>query len=74
MSDVLLVCCDGLEGLPDAARAGWPLVDVQQCVVHLVRSGLRYASKKHWGQITRALREICTAPSIGAAEVSFDLR
>jgi putative transposase len=45
---------------------------VQLCVVHLVRNSLRYASKKHWGQITGQLREIYTAPSIGAAEVSFE--
>ena len=70
--DVLLLCCDGLKGLPDAARVAWPLVDVQLCVVHLVRNSLRYASKKHWSTITRALREIYTAPSIGAAEVSFE--
>ena len=70
--DVLMLCCDGLKGLPDSARAVWPLVDVQLCVVHLVRNSLRYASKKHWGPITKQLREIYTAPSIGAAEMSFE--
>ncbi|MEM8619182.1 MAG: IS256 family transposase [Actinomycetota bacterium] len=72
VGDVLLLCCDGLKGLPDSARATWPLVDVQLCVVHLVRNSLRYASKKHWSTITSELREIYTAPSIGAAEVSFE--
>lgn len=72
VGDVLLMCCDGLKGLPDSARATWPLVDVQLCVVHLVRNSLRYASKKHWSTITGQLREIYTAPSIGAAEVSFE--
>lgn len=72
IGDVLLLCCDGLKGLPDAARSVWPLTDVQLCVVHLVRNSLRYASKKHWLTITRELREIYTAPSIGAAEVSFE--
>lgn len=70
--DVLMLCCDGLKGLPDSARAVWPLVDVQLCVVHLVRNSLRYASKKHWGSITKQLREIYSAPSIGAAEMSFE--
>jgi putative transposase len=72
VQDTLLLCCDGLKGLPDSARAVWPLVDVQLCVVHLVRNSLRYASKKHWGKITKQLREVYTAPSIGAAEVSFE--
>ena len=44
---------------------------MQTCVVHLVRNSLRYASKKHWGQITRELREIYTAPTVAAAEVRF---
>lgn len=71
IADVLVLCCDGLKGLPDAARAAWPLVDVQLCVVHLVRNSLRYASKKHWGQITRQLKAIYTAPTLDAAEVEF---
>lgn len=72
IQDCLMLCCDGLKGLPDSARAVWPLVDVQLCVVHLVRNSLRFASKKHWGPITRQLREIYTAPGIAAAELSFE--
>ena len=71
IADVLVLCCDGLKGLPDAARATWPMVDVQLCVVHLVRNSLRYASKKHWGAITRQLKAIYTAPTLDAAEVEF---
>jgi putative transposase len=71
VADALIVCCDGLKGLPDAIRATWPDATVQTCVVHLVRNSLRYASKKHWGQITRELREIYTAPTVEAAEVRF---
>jgi putative transposase len=69
--DVLIVCCDGLKGLPDAIRTTWPQATVQTCVVHLVRNSLRYASKKHWGQITKGLREIYTAPTVAAAEARF---
>jgi len=71
VADALIVCCDGLKGLPDAIRATWPEATVQTCVVHLVRNSLRYASKKHWGQITRELREIYTAATVAAAEVRF---
>ena len=62
LADALIVCCDGLRGLPDAIRMTWPEATVQTCVVHMVRNSLRYASRKHWGQITKAMREICTAP------------
>lgn len=71
VADALIVCCDGLKGLPDAIRTTWPDATVQTCVVHLVRNSLRYASKKHWAQITRELREIYTAPTVEAAEVRF---
>ena len=34
MHDALIVCCDGLKGLPDSIRATWPQATVQTCVVH----------------------------------------
>jgi putative transposase len=71
VADVLITCCDGLKGLPDAIRTVWPQTTVQSCVVHLVRNSLRYASKKHWGLITKSLREMYTAPTVAAAEARF---
>jgi transposase-like protein len=56
VADALIVCCDGLKGLPDAIRVTWPDATVQTCVVHMVRNSLRYASKKHWSTITRQMR------------------
>ena len=69
--DVLIACCDGLKGLPDAIRTVWPDVTVQTCVVHMVRNSLRYASKKHWSAITKQMRAIYTAPTTAAAEAYF---
>jgi transposase-like protein len=71
IQDSFIVCCDGLKGLPDAIRATWPLADVQLCVVHLVRSAIKYTSKKYWAQVCREMREIYTAPSLEAAETRF---
>jgi putative transposase len=71
IGDAFIVCCDGLKGLPEAIRATWPQADVQTCVVHLIRSSLRYTSKKHWGQVCREMREIYTAPTLDAAEARF---
>ena len=71
IADALIVCCDGLKGLPDAIRVTWPKATVQTCVVHLVRNSLRYASKKHWGAITKQMRAIYTAPTVPAAETLF---
>jgi transposase-like protein len=69
--DALIVCCDGLKGLPESIRATWPDATVQTCVVHLVRNTLRYVSKKYWASITREMREIYTASSLPAAEALF---
>jgi len=71
IADALIVCCDGLKGLPDAIRVTWPDATVQTCVVHMVRNSLRYASKANWGQITKEMRTIYTAPTVEAAEVRF---
>ncbi|MCY3961021.1 MAG: transposase [bacterium] len=72
LADALIVCCDGLRGLPEPIRATWPEATVQTCVVHMVRNSLRYASKTHWGPITRSMREIYTAPTVEAAEARFE--
>jgi putative transposase len=32
--DALIVCCDGLGGLPEAIEATWPKAIVQTCVIH----------------------------------------
>jgi putative transposase len=71
LQDALIVCCDGLKGLPESIRLTWPEATVQTCVVHMVRNSLRYASKKHWGRITSQMREIYTAPTVEAAEARF---
>lgn len=71
VADALVVCCDGLRGLPDATRVTWPEATVQTCVVHLVRNSLRYLSRKYWAKISRELREIYTAPTVEAAEARF---
>jgi transposase-like protein len=72
LADALIVCCDGLKGLPDSIRTTWPDATVQTCVVHMVRNSLRYASKADWGKITKQMRAIYTAPTVAAAEAEFE--
>jgi putative transposase len=71
VDDVLIVCCDGLTGLPEAISAIWPRADVQTCVVHLVRNTLRYTARQHWAKVTTDLRRVYTAPSLDAASERF---
>jgi transposase-like protein len=72
VADALIVCCDGLKGLPDAIRITWPQATVQTCVVHMVRNSLRYASKKHWSTITKQMRAIYTSPTVESALARFE--
>jgi putative transposase len=61
--DVLMVVCDGLNGLPDAVGAVWEKTVVQTCVVHLLRNSFKYASKRDWAQVARDLKPVYTAAS-----------
>jgi putative transposase len=72
VQDVLIACCDGLKGLPEAITAVWPLATVQSCVVHLVRNSLRFAGRQHWSKISADLKKVYTAPTLSAAETAFE--
>ena len=72
LTDALIVCCDGLRGLPESIRAAWPDATVQNTEGRLTGNSLRYASRKHWGQTTKAMRAIYTAPTVAAAEAQFE--
>lgn len=70
--DILVLCGDGLTGLPDAARAVFPQVDVQLCVVHQIRNATKFVSYKDRKAFCAAMRPIYTAPTIEAAELAMD--
>jgi putative transposase len=70
-TDVCMVVCDGLTGLPDAVSSVWPQAVVQTCVVHLLRNSFRYASRKDWPAVARDLKPIYTAATEAAALERF---
>jgi putative transposase len=69
--DVLIVCCDGLAGFPEAIEATWPQATVQTCTVHLIRAAMRFISYADRKQVAAALRPIYTAPTVEAAEAEL---
>src|SRR5829696_3979102 len=69
--DVLIVCCDGLSGFPEAIEATWPKTTVQTCVVHLIRASMRFVNYQDRKRIAAALRAIYTAPTVEAAETAL---
>jgi putative transposase len=69
--DILIACCDGLTGLPDAIRSIFPETVVQTCVVHVIRNAMRFVSYKDRKKVAAAMREIYTAPSVEGAELAL---
>jgi transposase-like protein len=72
VKDVLIVCCDGLTGFPEAIAATWSQAAVQTCVVHLIRNALRFVSYADRKAVAAALKPIYTAPDADAARVELD--
>lgn len=72
IQDVIILCGDGLTGLPDAARSVFPDVDVQLCVVHQIRNATKFVSYKDRKEFCADMRPIYTAPTIEGAELAFD--
>ncbi|MGW4651905.1 IS256 family transposase [Kitasatospora sp. NPDC004289] len=71
VTDVCMVVCDGLKGLPDAIAAVWPQAVTQTCVVHLIRASFRYVARQDWDKISKALKPVYTAPTEDAALERF---
>lgn len=69
--DVLIVCCDGLTGFPDAIEATWPRTTVQTCTVHLIRAAMRFVSYADRKKVAAAPRPVYTAPTAEAAETEL---
>jgi putative transposase len=72
IGDVLIVCCDGLTGLPEAIEATWTQATVQTCVVHLIRAAMRFVSYSDRKAVAAALRPIYTAADGQAARSELD--
>jgi putative transposase len=61
VGDVLFFCVDGLTGFPEAIEATFPHSTVQTCLVHQVRSSLKFVSYKDRKAVAADLRRIYTA-------------
>ncbi len=71
VQDILIACCDGLTGLPEAIEATFPRTTVQTCVVHLIRASMRFVSYNERKKVAAALRPIYTAANADAAETAL---
>lgn len=65
VQDVLIVCCDGPAGPPEAVEATWPDSMVPTCVVHLIRASMRFVAYGEGKGVAAALRPSLHRPRRG---------
>ena len=46
LKDILILCADGLKGLPEAISTAYPNTEFQRCIVHMIRNTMAYVSYK----------------------------
>ena len=68
VEDVLIACVDGLTGFPEAIEAVFPQAWVQTCIVHQIRTSMRYVSYKDRKKVAADLRPVYAAVNADAAE------
>ncbi len=61
VKDILIACMDGLKGLPDAIKAVFPHVDIQNCIVHQIRNSIKYIASKDMKAFLKDLKQVYQA-------------
>lgn len=77
VDDVLFFCVDGLTGFSDAILAVFPQSYIQRCIVHMVRSSIKFVASKDMKAVCADLKTIYTAadePQAGIALLAFKLK
>ena len=72
VKDIFFISMDGVSGLESGAKAIFPGVVVQRCIVHLIRNSIRYVSTKDYKKFTADLKKVYGASSLKAAKTAFE--
>ena len=72
VQDVLVCCVDGLAGFPEAIEAVYPQAWVQTCIVHQIRSSLRFVPYRDRRAVAADLKKIYTAVDRDHAEAELE--
>ncbi len=68
VADIFLACVDGLNGFSEAIQALLPQTQVQRCVIHQIRSSLKYVSWKEHKAFVAGLKRVYQAATRQEAE------
>ena len=72
IKDMLIACCDGLKGFPQAIEAVYPHAQVQLCIVHLMRNCMKYVPWKDRKAVAADLKPIYQAATLAESEAALD--
>jgi putative transposase len=72
VEDILIACCDGLKGFPEAIEAVFPKAVVQTCIVHMIRNSARFVSWRERKTLCADLRSVYAAETEEAALLALD--
>lgn len=72
VEDVLIFCVDGLKGFKEVIEEVYPLSQVQRCIVHMIRSSIRFVGWKDARAICNDLRRIYSSVNREQARVALE--
>lgn len=72
VQEVLFFCVDGLSGFSEAIESVYPKAIVQRCIVHMIRTSVRFVPDKDLRKICADLRRIYTAANEEQAKLALD--
>lgn len=73
VEDVLFFCVDGLKGFKEAIGEIFPKSFVQRCIVHMIRTSVRFVSYKDIKKVCSDLRAIYRAADEQQAELALEV-
>jgi len=73
VEDIFFISMDGVSGLEAGAKAIFPKVVVQRCIVHLIRNSIKYVPTKDYKKFTQSLKKVYGAPTLKAANSAFEI-
>ena len=71
IQDVLIFAIDGLNGFNEAIQAVYPKAEIQRCIVHQIRSSLRFVSWKDRKAVAKDLRSVYAAHNEEDAQLAL---
>ena len=72
VEDIFFISMDGVSGLEQGAKAIFPGVVVQRCIVHLIRNSVKYVPSKDYKAFCGDLKRVYGAISLQAANSAFE--